>query len=244
MGGRTRTERRDGFSIDTGAIFLMGTYDATYRLVDQTGAAGRPRRWKARSVLSHGSRRDRLRFDRPTTAVLARSLGWRDRARLVRSIAELIVRPGPHPFDADGLADADGGQTLESWSPEHLGDRSHDLVVRGFMDPLLATDLSRHSLPFLTSLLARPHREALRVPERGLDEVCRALSAGAIVQTGHACRVHRARGRQRDRHGGGRGDRRRCRRDRGRGPKPPPGCCARRSGRTSPPRCSRLAANR
>lgn len=171
VGGRTSTVRKDGFAIDSGAIFVMGTYRRTRGVIARAGRARRMRRWVAHTALRDAHGRYRVRFDAPHTFLGVPHLRWTDRVRLVAVIVGLALRRGPEPFDLQSLADDDNGETMEAWSRRVLGDRIHEYVVRPLMEPLTGADLSTISRSFLVALLRNAHQTRLTVPEDGLDRV-------------------------------------------------------------------------
>lgn len=171
VGGRTRTDRKHGFAIDSGAIFVMGTYRRTRSAIAGAGREHHMRRWVARTELREARGRYPVRFDAPHTFLRVPQLRWTDRVRLVAGIAMLMLRRGPEPFDLRSLADDDNGETMEAWSRRMFGDRVHEYVVRPLMEPLTGADLSTISRSFLVALLRNAHRTRLTVPEDGLDRV-------------------------------------------------------------------------
>lgn len=183
VGGRTTTARYDGYSIDTGAIFVMGSYRRTRAFLRSAGRLDQMRSWRARTVLRDGARTYPVRFDLPASFLRLPQLTWRDRWRLVRTIVGLRLRPGPAPFDLDSLAaDDTTGETMEAWSRRVLGDRVHEYVVRPLMEPLTGADLSTISRSFLLGLLREAHRTQLTVPVDGLDRVATWQLAGVEVR--------------------------------------------------------------
>ncbi|TLH62561.1 hypothetical protein C1S81_03075 [Mycolicibacterium neoaurum] len=171
VGGRTRTDRKHGFAIDSVAIFVMGTYRRTRSAIAGAGREHHMRRWVARTELREARGRYPVRFDAPHTFLRVPQLRWTDRVRLVAGIAMLMLRRGPEPFDLRSLADDDNGETMEAWSRRMFGDRVHEYVVRPLMEPLTGADLSTISRSFLVALLRNAHRTRLTVPEDGLDRV-------------------------------------------------------------------------
>lgn len=122
-GGRTRTDRKHGFAIDSGAIFVMGTYRRTRSAIAGAGREHHMRRWVARTELREARGRYPVRFDAPHTFLRVPQLRWTDRVRLVAGIAMLMLRRGPEPFDLRSLADDDNGETMEAWSRRTHRDR-------------------------------------------------------------------------------------------------------------------------
>lgn len=183
VGGRTRTVAGDECDIDSGAIFLMGSYDATFRFLRESGHDTELRRWEARAaVMDEDGKTYPVRFDRPWTFLRLPHLRWRDRLRLARTIGALSVRSGPAPFDTDGLATADDGRTLAEWARATVGDRAYEYVVRPLMGPLTGADPEKISAAFTIALMSQVHRTRLSVPRGGLGQIASWLLDGIDVR--------------------------------------------------------------
>lgn len=183
VGGRTRTVAGDDCEIDSGAIFLMGSYDTTFRFLRESGHEAELRRWAARAaVVDESGRTNPVRFDRPWTFLRMPHLTWRDRWRLARTIGALTLRRGPAPFDTDDLAAADDGRSLAEWARATLGDRAYEYVVRPLMAPLTGADPERISAAFTIALMSQVHRTRLSVPRGGLGSIASWLLDGIDVR--------------------------------------------------------------
>ncbi len=179
IGGRVRTVTFDGFSIDSGAIFVMGSYARTLSLLREQGHLPAMRRWPARTaVLDDTGRKHRVRLDRPWTLLRMPQLTVGDRLRAAREIGRLALSPDRGPFDIDDLAAADDGRTLAEWAGDHLGPRSFEYVVRPLMDPLTGADPTTISAAFMRTLLTQVQRTQLTVPDGGLGRIAEWLLAG------------------------------------------------------------------
>ena len=179
IGGRVRTIEHDGFEIDSGAIFVMGSYARTRAVLREQGRLPEMRRWHARTaVLDSAGRKHPVRLDRPWTHLRLPQLTAADRLRAARAIGRLALSPDRGPFDIDDLAAADDGRTLAQWSRDTLGDRSFEYVVRPLMDPLTGADPNRISAGFVTTLLTQVHRTQLTVPDGGLGRIAEWLLDG------------------------------------------------------------------
>ncbi|WP_205698831.1 NAD(P)/FAD-dependent oxidoreductase [Conexibacter sp. SYSU D00693] len=183
VGGRTRTIERDGFRIDTGAIFLMGSYARTHSVLRELGRDGELHRWEARTaVLDDRGRRHPVRLDRPWTLLGMPQLSVADRLRLARGIGALAARRGPAPFAIDDLAAADDGRTLAAWARAAFGDQGFEYVVRPLMDPLTGADPEAISAAFTIALMHQVTRTQLTVTPGGMDGVARWLLDGVDVR--------------------------------------------------------------
>ncbi|MGQ0466593.1 MAG: protoporphyrinogen/coproporphyrinogen oxidase [Sporichthyaceae bacterium] len=185
VGGRTRTVEHDGFAIDSGAIFVMGSYAATLRFLREAGHARQMSRWVARTaILDERGRKTRVRFDQPWTLAKLPQLTWGDRLRLARGIAKLTVRRGPGPFDIDDLAAADDGRTLAQWAGANFGDRVFEYAVRPLMGPLTGAAPEVISAAFTIALMSQVQRTQLTVPPGGMGRIAGWLLEGADVRLG------------------------------------------------------------
>ncbi|MEU3474642.1 FAD-dependent oxidoreductase [Rhodococcus sp. NPDC006774] len=179
IGGRVRTVEHNGFEIDSGAIFVMGSYARTRAVLREQGRMSMMRRWHARTaVLDGAGRKHRVRLDRPWTLLRLPQLTIGDRLRAVRQIGRLALGRDQGPFDIDDLAAADDGRTLDRWSRDSLGDRTFEYVVRPLMDPLTGADPRKISAGFVKTLLTQVHRTQLTVPDGGLGRIAEWLLDG------------------------------------------------------------------
>lgn len=179
VGGRTKTVQRDGFDIDSGAIFVMGSYARTLAFLREHGHALQMRTWRARTgVLDNTGRKHRVRLDQPWTLLGMPQLTWGDRLRAAAKVGSLAVRRDRGPFDIDALAASDDGSTLAQWSRRNLGDRAFEYVVRPLMDPLTGADPTKISAAFLITLMTQVQRTQLTVPDGGLGRITEWLLDG------------------------------------------------------------------
>lgn len=179
IGGRVRTVEQDGFRIDSGAIFVMGSYARTLSILREQGHLPVLRRWHARTaVLDDAGRKNRVRLDLPWTLLRMPQLTAADRLRAARQIGRLALSPDQGPFDIDDLAAADDGRTLAQWACDSLGQRPFEYVLRPLMDPLTGADPTLISAGFVKTLLTQVQRTQLTVPDGGLGRIAEWLLAG------------------------------------------------------------------
>ncbi|KRA37780.1 MULTISPECIES: protoporphyrinogen/coproporphyrinogen oxidase [unclassified Nocardioides] len=183
VGGRTRTLQRDGFAIDTGAIFLMGSYDRTFDFLSDSGHRRDLTRWPAlAAVIDDDERLNPVRYDRPWTFVRQPQLRLRDAARIATTAVRGVVGARVQPFDLDELAAADDGTTLADWSRGAMGEPAYHALIRPLMEPLTGADPHRISAAFTRALLQQPHRTTLDVPLGGLGQVVNWLAEDIDVR--------------------------------------------------------------
>jgi protoporphyrinogen/coproporphyrinogen III oxidase len=189
IGGRVRTVEHDKFAIDSGAIFVMGSYTTTLRYLRESGHLAEMTRWPARvAVLDERGDRHPVRFDRPWTFLGMPRLRWADRLRMCSVLGGLAVRAlrhgAPGPFDVDDLAELDDGTTLAQWARANLGERVYQYVVRPLMDPLTGADAETISPSFTVALMSSLTRTRLTVPAGGLGRIAGWLAEDLDVRTG------------------------------------------------------------
>jgi oxygen-dependent protoporphyrinogen oxidase len=183
IGGRTRTVAHEGFAIDSGAIFVMGSYARTLAFLRESGHAAELGRWIARTaVMDESGRKREVRFDRPWTLLAMPQLSWRDRLRCGRVIATLVLRGARGPFDIDDLVALDDGVTLADWARQALGERGFEYLLRPLMDPLTGADPEVISAAFTLALMSQVTRTQLTVPVGGMGAIAAWLLDGIDVR--------------------------------------------------------------
>lgn len=188
VGGRTRSIRRDGFVVDTGAVFLMASYRRALGLVRELGRTdelvaiksptgfvaddGTVHELRAQPVVGYGS---------------LRLLSARDKLRLTgRSVAAAVDRRLDF-FDGSLLAQAEVQRPLEQWARCRFGDRAYEYAVRPAIEPMWGIDCRQ--LPAVlwlalagTAWSALPWRPPMLCLSRGMDCLPQWLAAAGPVR--------------------------------------------------------------
>ena len=135
VGGRQRTTRREGFTLDHGFQVVLSSYDAVREVVEIDSL--KPRWFESGALLSHGRGSSRLAspLENPFTAIATDALSLCDKIRLARLGAEVLLTP-----DARLLA--------RCASPEDVSTLDF-LKGRGFSPEFLA----RFAQPFFGGVL-------------------------------------------------------------------------------------------
>jgi oxygen-dependent protoporphyrinogen oxidase len=188
LGGRTRTISEQGFAIDTGATFILGSYRRTLALIRELGRDDEVRGVEGLTGFHDGERLHLLRAESPPSYARLSLLSLRDKARLAaRSMALAVV--GPSLFDLDSFEKADGSETVESWARAKLGERPYQYVVRPGIEPLwcFSCEEPTHALLLaLTRAVWRvpPWRPRLVCLAGGIGSLCNWLSIDVDVRCG------------------------------------------------------------
>jgi phytoene dehydrogenase-like protein len=135
VGGRQRTTRRDGFTLDHGFQVVLSSYRAVREVVDV--AALQPRWFESGALIYHSGKFSRLAspLENPIDAVAIDALTFVDKLRLARLGAEVLLTPD-HKLLADCAS-------------------AHDLSTREFLERrgFSANFLSRFAQPFFGGVL-------------------------------------------------------------------------------------------
>lgn len=174
VGGRTKQLHRDGFSLATGALFLMGgIYPRTSALLREMGRYQDLIPWGGAAQLAD---KDNTRY--PVSFVSLPSylripvLSLGDRLRVMMAGIRLLLSAGvKNPFNGSELAAFDKGDNLEVWSRKHLGDQAYEYIMRPLMDFLYAVPASWLSTPFPLAIIQQAHKMQLSVPPGGVGQV-------------------------------------------------------------------------
>lgn len=185
VGGRMRTLRHDGYLIDEGAeMIATHGYDATWRLIRQTGLADTdlPRvpsplaLWRDGRVHPH--------VGRPLGLVTGAGLSLRARRDLLRFNVSMAARArafdGDHP-ETTPLGDITVTELAARYCPE-LTDYVFQPLVGGFFGWQAQTSAAA---PLVSLLLATKSTANWRTYRDGMDTLPRRLADAVPVTTGH-----------------------------------------------------------
>jgi oxygen-dependent protoporphyrinogen oxidase len=181
VGGRTSQVLKEGFSLGSGALFLMGgIYPRTNAILKELGRYRELIPWDAETeILDADGRRYTAKFDQVMSFLRMPALTWRDKLRIAAGVARQLVSPGPKLcFDGAELARHDSGENLETWSRRVLGERGTNYITVPYMGFLYAVPMSWLSPALFHAVLKQFYRLALSVPPKGVGQVCDWLVAG------------------------------------------------------------------
>lgn len=171
IGGRTRTLREDGYTIDTGALYVCNLYRATVALIRELGRFDDLVPMDRTSGLVDGEQRWTWKLGSVGALLHARGVPRRERVTAMARLALLAARRSD-PFSLDELAKRDTGETVADWARRNLGDAVHERVVRPSFEPywLFRTDQAVASL-FTSFARDAPSLQMLAFPD-GTDSLC------------------------------------------------------------------------
>jgi protoporphyrinogen/coproporphyrinogen III oxidase len=182
VGGRTSQFKRDGFSLGTGALFLMGDiYPRTNAILKELRHYNDLVPWKgATHVIDCDKQRYIVDFDKIMSFLKLPVFGFGDKLHMATQIGKLFMSPGPTScFDGAELAKYDTNENLEQWSRRILGDKGHNYITVPYMGFLYAVPPSWLSTPLLHAIVLQFYKMALSVPPRGIGQVSDWMVEGA-----------------------------------------------------------------
>ncbi|MDX9786238.1 MAG: FAD-dependent oxidoreductase [Desulfobacterales bacterium] len=175
VGGRTSQLKKNGFSLGTGALFLMGgIYPRTNAILKELGHYDDLVPWKGKThLVDRDKQRYTVGFDKIGSFLNLPTFSLRDKLHIVMKVAGLFLSPGPKGgFDGAELAKFDRNENLESWSRRILGEKGHNYITVPYMGFLYAVPMAWLSTPLLHAIILQFYKMALSVPPGGIGQVC------------------------------------------------------------------------
>lgn len=175
IGGRTKHVMRDGFSLPSGALFLMeGLYPRATQIVKETGHQPELIPWGGETqLIDHENSRFRVNFVRMLSYLSLPVLRLSDKLRLLRTGVRLMLSPAPqNPFNGADLVAFDKGENVEEWSRRNLGDVGFDYIMRPMMDFLTAVPSNQLATAFPLAMVQNALKIKLSVPPKGMGQIC------------------------------------------------------------------------
>jgi oxygen-dependent protoporphyrinogen oxidase len=183
VGGRTSQVLKEGFSLGSGALFLMGgIYPRTNAILKELGRYDELVKWDAiTEVIDADGRRYTARFDQVMSFLSMPVLTWRDKLRIAAGVARQLLAPAPKLcFDGAELARYDhAGENLETWSRRVLGERGTNYITVPYMGFLYAVPMSWLSPALFHAVVKQFYNLSLSVPPNGTGQVCDWLVNGS-----------------------------------------------------------------
>jgi len=181
IGGRTRTERLDGFVINTGANFLRSFFDVTLPLVRELRIeAFDPPKLPAivatpfgRLPLAQGSIRTLIRFP---------LIPWPSKLRMLWLSARMGRRI--HVADLASLARADRDITVETWGRRAAGEAVYDYLLRPAIESTFFFDANDASAALARALVRHSKKWKVSALYGGMGTLCDTLAQRLNVRTG------------------------------------------------------------
>jgi protoporphyrinogen/coproporphyrinogen III oxidase len=184
LGGRASTLRDRGFSIDTGAGFLCNFYRRTLALLDELGRTRSLAEMPRVAGLYDGDRVHVVRAGSPLDYLRLPLLGVGDKARIAIAFARSAFGRAVDPFDLDGLARADRGETIADWARRTMGERAYQVLIRPSVEPYWYFRCEDAAAPLVVSLMRVAPRARFMCLSEGMGALCEWMAEHVDVRAG------------------------------------------------------------
>jgi oxygen-dependent protoporphyrinogen oxidase len=184
LGGRAWTLRDRGFAIDTGAGFLCNFYARTLALLDELGRTRSLAEMPRIVGLYDGERVHVVRAGSPLDYLRTPLLGAGDKARIAISFARSAFGHAVDPFDLEGLARADRGQTIAEWARRTMGERAYQVLIRPSIEPYWYFRCEDAAAPLVIALLRVAPWARFMCLSEGMGALCEWMAEDVDVRTG------------------------------------------------------------
>jgi protoporphyrinogen/coproporphyrinogen III oxidase len=186
VGGRTRSEKAPGGTLDLGAAFLTSFYTESLRLSAEVGVPMLPRAIQP----GRAGRVQKLLTPQGLVAhTLASPIGLArfpllspaEKLRIMWAMARLAVSARMHIADPGTLAPADNAD-CRAWGQRRFGRNGYEYIVRLAIEPFFFFEAAQASAALGQALLKHALVWKLLAPPHGMGEFCRALGRGLDVR--------------------------------------------------------------
>jgi protoporphyrinogen/coproporphyrinogen III oxidase len=183
IGGRTRTERLEGFVVNTGANLLTSFFDVTLHLLRELRIEPfHPTKQPAIVATPFG----KLPLEQGSTRALVRFplIPWGAKLSAMWLSTRLALARRTHVADVATLAKADRGLTVEQWALRAAGEAVYDYLLRPALESAFFFGAAEASQALGKALVRHARKwEVLALPD-GMGTLCDTLANRLDVRTG------------------------------------------------------------
>lgn len=185
LGGRTRTERVDGFIVDTGAGLMPGSYSALYALMNDAGIGDGLAPMSSPIAVSRDGKLHYLDLSKPVTSILGSPLlGFGSKLSLARIGLDALPMWNKLGFDAIAGAAPWDTKTLAEYGKATLGRDAYEYLInptQKLMYTVRSAQASLVDLFWVSKNLFHPKAYCVR---GGMDRVVEGVSKHFETRTG------------------------------------------------------------
>lgn len=203
VGGRARTERIDGFTLNTGAGFIADFFTETLRLLEDlrletVRPATRP------TIAATPRGKFPIDFSSPRGTWRFPLVPWSAKLRAVGILLAAALRRDSHLAHLPGLARLDSGRTAADWGRRRLGEAGYHYLLRAGIEPYFFLSPEECSVALAKALTRHALGWQMLAVREGTGALCDALASRLTLRTGcRAGAVERAAAGVRVQHSGG-----------------------------------------
>jgi protoporphyrinogen oxidase len=187
LGGRTITEKKDGFINDLGGSLLATSYKEALQLADELGLQAQKEAFAGSMQIYVKGVFHSLSMDNPLLSVLrAPYLSWRGKLSLLRLLPVLIANWGKiNLTNLSGMADLDN-ETAESFCRRRVTVDAYDLLLNPLTRAMYGHDCNEISIVELLWMIKIFATCSAVAFKGGMQTLPDALARGLTVLTDHA----------------------------------------------------------
>lgn len=134
VGGRTRTFRKNGYTLERGATQLSTGYKAYLELADEVGLSGQIAECGNTIILMRQGKLYEIDATRPLRALFSGALGWRSKLAMIRGVRDYLANRPADVLDVSEAWPADTETALT-----YAGRRLNHEIYNVLVDPLIRT---------------------------------------------------------------------------------------------------------
>lgn len=183
IGGRTRTERVGGFTLNTGAGFIASFYDVTLALLRELHIETQSLNPQL-GVVATPFGKFELDLSAPARILQFPLISFGGKLRAAAMFARAALRRGLHVAKTGRLARLDRGESIERWAMRAVGETAYQYLIRTGIEPFFYVGCEELSAAFGKALVHHALRWQLLVLPAGMGALCDALAQRIEVRTG------------------------------------------------------------
>jgi oxygen-dependent protoporphyrinogen oxidase len=183
IGGRTRSERVGGFTVNTGASFLTTFYDTTLALLRRLDIASEAPATQLGSMATPFGKIE-MELSAPRRILRFPLISLSGKLRTAAMLASAALRRRVHVARPTRLARLDRGETIEQWGRRTVGDTAYEYLLRTGVEPFFYIGAEEQSAALGKALLRHALGWQLLVLPAGMGALCDTLAAGIEIRTG------------------------------------------------------------
>lgn len=187
VGGRTKSYRHEGYTLDTGAAFITNFYPLTHRLIKQLGLTEAVVSVTRSTALSHAGEIAQLTLGSAKSFVKYPFLTPTDKAKMAFHVSKLMARRFQyHLTDLKKLAKYDD-LSIADYTRRALSENIYQNVVRPGVEPFWYFSCETVSRALYLALTAHAPDAKFFIFKEGIDRLCAALASAVSHRLGSLC---------------------------------------------------------
>jgi protoporphyrinogen/coproporphyrinogen III oxidase len=182
IGGRTRTYRKDGYNLDTGAGFITNFYPRVFRLAEELGFRSDIQQMHRVSGLVHDGRSTTLNVGSVISFLRFPLLSLRDKFKMGVWTAKLSLKRNEYDIARpETLANIDS-QSIAEYARAHLSEDIYHFLIRPGIEPFWYFSCEDASEGLVLGLTAQAAGARFYFVDGGIDKICQHLVKDIAIE--------------------------------------------------------------